>query len=188
MACTRCRGPWPSATPAGRARQVGTGRHSDCAARRRRRRSLPTLGTAAGLMAIGATGYGLSLCFCLLAQRAFGAVRTGSKSQLRQRAPPRRQKVQPACKPRPVTPFAHMLARPPTAAPRQYTMDKESFVIARPGRCLGGRRRCRVRIAIAWSLCAVCSCSPPACCREVGRGEDWCLPARTTRCRPTFDV
>ena len=39
---------------------------------------LPTLGTAAGLMAIGATGYGLSLRFYLLAQRAFGAARTGS--------------------------------------------------------------------------------------------------------------
>jgi len=39
---------------------------------------LPTLGTASGLMAIGATGYGLSLRFYLLAQRAFGAARTGS--------------------------------------------------------------------------------------------------------------
>jgi drug/metabolite transporter (DMT)-like permease len=39
---------------------------------------LPSLGTAAGLMAIGATGYGLSLRFYLLAQRAFGAARTGS--------------------------------------------------------------------------------------------------------------
>lgn len=39
---------------------------------------LPTLGTAAGLVAIGATGYGLSLRFYLLAQRAFGAARTGS--------------------------------------------------------------------------------------------------------------
>lgn len=40
--------------------------------------SLPTLTTAAGLMWIGATGYGLSLRFYLLAQRAFGAARTGS--------------------------------------------------------------------------------------------------------------
>ena len=39
---------------------------------------MPTLGTAAGLMAVGATGYGLSLRFYLLAQRAFGAARTGS--------------------------------------------------------------------------------------------------------------
>jgi len=31
-----------------------------------------------GLLAIGATGYGLSLRFYLLAQRAFGAARTGS--------------------------------------------------------------------------------------------------------------
>jgi drug/metabolite transporter (DMT)-like permease len=33
---------------------------------------------AAGLLAVGATGYGLSLRFYLLAQRAFGAARTGS--------------------------------------------------------------------------------------------------------------
>lgn len=39
---------------------------------------MPTLGTAAGLMGVGATGYGLSLRFYLLAQRAFGAARTGS--------------------------------------------------------------------------------------------------------------
>ena len=39
---------------------------------------LPTLGAALGLMAVGATGYGLSLRFYLLAQRAFGAARTGS--------------------------------------------------------------------------------------------------------------
>jgi drug/metabolite transporter (DMT)-like permease len=40
--------------------------------------SLPTLGVALGLLAVGATGYGLSLRFYLLAQRAFGAARTGS--------------------------------------------------------------------------------------------------------------
>jgi drug/metabolite transporter (DMT)-like permease len=39
---------------------------------------LPTLGAALGLLAVGATGYGLSLRFYLLAQRAFGAARTGS--------------------------------------------------------------------------------------------------------------
>jgi drug/metabolite transporter (DMT)-like permease len=39
---------------------------------------LPSLVTAAGLMAVGATGYGLSLRFYLLAQREFGAARTGS--------------------------------------------------------------------------------------------------------------
>lgn len=39
---------------------------------------LPTLTAALALMAIGATGYGLSLRFYLLAQRAFGASRTGS--------------------------------------------------------------------------------------------------------------
>ncbi|WP_296560239.1 DMT family transporter [Pigmentiphaga sp.] len=39
---------------------------------------LPTLGTALALLAVGATGYGLSLRFYLLAQRAFGAARTGS--------------------------------------------------------------------------------------------------------------
>ncbi|MBS0465937.1 MAG: EamA family transporter [Proteobacteria bacterium] len=38
----------------------------------------PSLGAAAGLLAVGATGYGLSLRFYLLAQRAFGAARTGS--------------------------------------------------------------------------------------------------------------
>ncbi|MDC8784465.1 DMT family transporter [Roseateles koreensis] len=40
--------------------------------------SLPTLGGAAGLLLIGATAYGLSLRFYLLAQRAIGAARTGS--------------------------------------------------------------------------------------------------------------
>lgn len=40
--------------------------------------SLPNLSTAIGLLAVGATGYGLSLRFYLLAQRAFGAARTGS--------------------------------------------------------------------------------------------------------------
>lgn len=39
---------------------------------------LPTLAAALGLMAVGAGGYGLSLRFYLLAQRAFGAARTGS--------------------------------------------------------------------------------------------------------------
>lgn len=39
---------------------------------------LPTAGAALALLAIGATGYGLSLRFYLLAQRAFGAARTGS--------------------------------------------------------------------------------------------------------------
>ena len=39
---------------------------------------LPGIGAALGLMAVGATGYGLSLRFYLLAQRAFGAARTGS--------------------------------------------------------------------------------------------------------------
>ena len=39
---------------------------------------LPALGAAAALLAIGATGYGLSLRLYLLAQRAFGAGRTGS--------------------------------------------------------------------------------------------------------------
>jgi drug/metabolite transporter (DMT)-like permease len=40
--------------------------------------ALPTLAAAAGLLAVGATGYGLSLRFYLLAQRSFGAARTGS--------------------------------------------------------------------------------------------------------------
>jgi len=40
--------------------------------------SLPTVSSALLLMAVGATGYGLSLRFYLLAQRAFGAARTGS--------------------------------------------------------------------------------------------------------------
>jgi drug/metabolite transporter (DMT)-like permease len=39
---------------------------------------LPTVGAALGLFAVGASGYGLSLRFYLLAQRAFGAARTGS--------------------------------------------------------------------------------------------------------------
>lgn len=39
---------------------------------------MPGLAAALGLMAVGATGYGLSLRFYLLAQRAFGAARTGS--------------------------------------------------------------------------------------------------------------
>lgn len=39
---------------------------------------LPGLWQAAALLAVGATGYGLSLRFYLLAQRAFGAARTGS--------------------------------------------------------------------------------------------------------------
>lgn len=39
---------------------------------------LPGLIAALGLMAVGATGYGLSLRFYLLAQREFGAARTGS--------------------------------------------------------------------------------------------------------------
>lgn len=39
---------------------------------------LPTLWTALCLLAVGATGYGLSLRFYLLAQRSFGAARTGS--------------------------------------------------------------------------------------------------------------
>ncbi|MBW8848691.1 MAG: DMT family transporter [Burkholderiales bacterium] len=38
----------------------------------------PGLAALAGLLAVGATGYGLSLRFYLLAQRAFGAGRTGS--------------------------------------------------------------------------------------------------------------
>ena len=39
---------------------------------------VPALRQALALLAIGATGYGLSLRFYLLAQRAFGAARTGS--------------------------------------------------------------------------------------------------------------
>jgi len=39
---------------------------------------LPGLTAALGLLAVGAAGYGLSLRFYLLAQRAFGAARTGS--------------------------------------------------------------------------------------------------------------
>ena len=39
---------------------------------------LPEVWPALGLLAVGATGYGLSLRFYLLAQRAFGAARTGS--------------------------------------------------------------------------------------------------------------
>jgi drug/metabolite transporter (DMT)-like permease len=40
--------------------------------------SLPSLTSALALFAVGALGYGLSLRFYLLAQRAFGAARTGS--------------------------------------------------------------------------------------------------------------
>ena len=40
--------------------------------------STPSAVTAIGLVIIGATGYGLSLRFYLLAQRTFGAARTGS--------------------------------------------------------------------------------------------------------------
>lgn len=39
---------------------------------------LPPAGPILGLLAVGASGYGLSLRFYLLAQRAFGAARTGS--------------------------------------------------------------------------------------------------------------
>ena len=39
---------------------------------------LPAPGAALALLAVGASGYGLSLRFYLLAQRAFGAARTGS--------------------------------------------------------------------------------------------------------------
>ena len=39
---------------------------------------LPSVGAALALLAVGATGYGLSLRLYLLAQRAFGAARTGS--------------------------------------------------------------------------------------------------------------
>ncbi len=39
---------------------------------------VPALAPAAALVLVGATGYGLSLRFYLLAQRAFGAARTGS--------------------------------------------------------------------------------------------------------------
>lgn len=39
---------------------------------------VPGLAPALALLAVGATGYGLSLRFYLLAQRAFGAARTGS--------------------------------------------------------------------------------------------------------------
>jgi drug/metabolite transporter (DMT)-like permease len=42
------------------------------------REPLPSAATAIALFAVGATGYGLSLRFYLLAQRAFGAARTGS--------------------------------------------------------------------------------------------------------------
>lgn len=40
--------------------------------------SVPSAWTALGLLLVGATGYGLSLRLYLLAQRAFGAARTGS--------------------------------------------------------------------------------------------------------------
>ena len=39
---------------------------------------VPSVSQVAALLAVGATGYGLSLRFYLLAQRAFGAARTGS--------------------------------------------------------------------------------------------------------------
>ncbi|MBL8524604.1 MAG: DMT family transporter [Betaproteobacteria bacterium] len=39
---------------------------------------MPSIMTVMALLAVGATGYGLSLRFYLLAQRAFGAARTGS--------------------------------------------------------------------------------------------------------------
>lgn len=39
---------------------------------------VPVLAAALGLLAVGATGYGLSLRLYLLAQRTFGAARTGS--------------------------------------------------------------------------------------------------------------
>jgi len=39
---------------------------------------IPKLPALLGLLAVGAVGYGLSLRFYLLAQRAFGAARTGS--------------------------------------------------------------------------------------------------------------
>lgn len=42
------------------------------------REPLPTWTVALGLLAVGASGYGLSLRLYLLAQRAFGAARTGS--------------------------------------------------------------------------------------------------------------
>lgn len=42
------------------------------------REPLSGLGAALALLSVGATGYGLSLRFYLLAQRAFGAARTGS--------------------------------------------------------------------------------------------------------------
>ena len=42
------------------------------------REPLPSLAAALALVAVGAAGYGLSLRFYLLAQRAFGAARTGS--------------------------------------------------------------------------------------------------------------
>jgi drug/metabolite transporter (DMT)-like permease len=38
----------------------------------------PAVGAAVALLVVGATGYGVSLRFYLLAQRAFGAARTGS--------------------------------------------------------------------------------------------------------------
>lgn len=40
--------------------------------------AVPALWAALGMMLVGATGYGFSLRFYLLAQRAFGAARTGS--------------------------------------------------------------------------------------------------------------
>ena len=76
---TRCRAHWQSAT---RARSSSPRRcwvplppHFSAAGFGE---SLPAPGAALGLLAVGATGYGLSLRFYLLAQRAFGAARTGS--------------------------------------------------------------------------------------------------------------
>lgn len=43
-----------------------------------RQEPMPAYGAAMALFVVGATGYGLSLRFYLLAQRAFGAARTGS--------------------------------------------------------------------------------------------------------------
>lgn len=52
------------------------------------REPLPSQWQAAALLSVGATGYGLSLRLYLLAQRTFGAVRTGFRVRLR--ALPRR--------------------------------------------------------------------------------------------------
>ena len=53
---------------------------------------LPRLTSALGLLAVGATGYGLSLRFYLLAQRAFGAARLVARVQRHKTA--RQQRVQ----------------------------------------------------------------------------------------------